>query len=101
MNAYLPVAIVAFSIAIYWQFACWQLLKTVETRHPELYVELGNPKFAVPGTPFLSALWRLLFTSCVRRIDPPLYSRILKLRLLVAIGVLSFIALSLLTSVAA
>ena len=101
MQAYVPVAIAASLIAIYWQFACWDLLRTVEVRHPALYAELGRPRFANPSTPFLFALWRLLFTDCVRQIDPPLYSRILKLRFVVAIGVFLFLALDFLTPVAA
>jgi hypothetical protein len=97
MTAYIPVAVIAFSLAIYWQYASWDLLKTIDFRHPQLHAELGRPRYAVIGTPFLSALSRLLFTDCAKRTDPVLYRRIVGLRKIAAVMVIAFLTLGVLT----
>ena len=97
MTTYIPVAVIAFSLAIYWQYASWDLLKTIELQHPYLHDELGRPRYAVIGTPFLSALTRLLFTDCAKRADPVLYRRIIGLRIIAAVMVIAFLTLGVLT----
>jgi hypothetical protein len=97
MTLYIPVAVVAFSLAIYWQYASWDLLKTIELRHPHLHTQLRIPRYAVIGTPFLAALTRLLFTDCAKRADPVLYQRVIRLRLVAAIMVIAFLWLGVLT----
>ena len=98
MPAYIPVAAIAFALSFYWQYASWDLLKTIELRHPHLDAELGRPRYAVIGTPFLMALTRLLVTDCAKHHDVLLYRRIIYMRGVAVILLAAFFMLSYLTS---
>jgi hypothetical protein len=97
MPAHIPVAVIAFGLAIYWQYASWDLLKTIQLQHPYLHAELGHPRYGVVGTPFLTALTRLLFTDLAKHTDPALYQRVLRMRGIAAAMVTAFIMLGVLT----
>ncbi|MCC8363488.1 hypothetical protein LK996_10425 [Lysobacter sp. A6] len=101
MAAYIPVAVVAFALAFYWQGACWALLKDVERRYPDLHAEMGRPKYGVPGTPFLSALTLLLFTDRAKSLGDDFYARIVRLRAVAVVMVGAFLMLTYLTTPAA
>ena len=98
MPAYIPVAVIAFSLAFYWQYLSWDTLKMIELRHPLLFAELGRPRYAVIGTPFLMALTRLLFTDFAKQSDVLLHRRVLHMRGVAVVMVTAFFMLSFLTS---
>ena len=97
MPEYIPVAVIAFGLVIYWQYASWDLLNTIQLQHPHLHAELGRPRYAVVGTPFLQALTRLLFTDLAKHTDPVLHQRVRRMRGIAAVMVTAFIMLGVLT----